>query len=201
MSVTQTASMQRVIGPAGYFALAFGSIVGSAWVIVLGDWLKSAGPGGTVLGFIAGGIVMICVAACYGELAARMPRAGGEFRYVLESLGRPYAFAVGWFIAFGYASFTAFEGIAFAWFIELLVPALRGPVLYRILDHDVTLGSVTLGIAGALFFALINYRGTSHSLSISTITLRKPHSASHVMAAPTARLTAASSSSRSSWPK
>ena len=56
------------IGPLQYLALGFGTMIGSAWVILLGDWLGEAGPGGAVLGFLAGGVVVMIVGACYAEL-------------------------------------------------------------------------------------------------------------------------------------
>ena len=43
----QTASsgqLKRLIGKPQYFALACGSIIGSGWVVVLGDWLKAVSP-------------------------------------------------------------------------------------------------------------------------------------------------------------
>lgn len=163
------APLRTVIGPAGFFTLAFGSIVGSGWVMVLGDWLRSAGPGGSAAGFLAGGLVMICVALCYAELAARMPRAGGEFRYVLESFGRPLAFGVGWFLTLGLVAFTAFEGIAFAWLIETLLPTTRGAVLYQFFGHDVTTGDLVLGIGGALTFALVNHLGTAVTVGLQKV--------------------------------
>src|SRR5688500_13480572 len=115
-------SLQRVIGPGGYFTLSFGSVVGSGWVLVLVVWLNADGPGGSALGFAGGGVVMLCVATCFAELAVRMPRAGGEFNYVLHSLGRPFAFTVGWFLTLGLMAFTAFEGIALAWLVGELWP-------------------------------------------------------------------------------
>jgi APA family basic amino acid/polyamine antiporter len=86
---------RRVIRPAGFFALSFGSMVGSGWIILLGDWLKRAAPGGALLALLAGGALMALVGCCYAELAARLPRAGGEFLYALEGLGRTAAFIVG----------------------------------------------------------------------------------------------------------
>ncbi|MBL8266292.1 MAG: hypothetical protein JNL55_07920, partial [Steroidobacter sp.] len=72
-------ALLRTIGRFQYFALAFGTIVGSAWVVVLGDWLRVAGPGGASLAFIAGALLMSLLAGVYAELSARMPEAGGEF--------------------------------------------------------------------------------------------------------------------------
>ena len=47
------------IGPIRFFALSFGCIVGSGWVVVLGDWLRPCGPAGVVIGMCAGGSVML----------------------------------------------------------------------------------------------------------------------------------------------
>ncbi|MBL8266306.1 APC family permease [Steroidobacter sp.] len=162
-------SLQRVIGPGGYFTLAFGSVVGSGWVMVLGEWLTSAGPGGSVLGFALGGAVMICVAACLAELAVRMPRAGGEFNYVLESLGPRAAFAIGWFLSLGLMAFTAFEGIALAQLVGALLPQIRGAELYTVFDHAVRVGDVALGVTGSVLFAVINYLGTSLAVKLQRI--------------------------------
>lgn len=164
-----TASLSRVIGPGGYFALAFGSVVGSGWVMVLGEWLTAAGPGGSALGFALGGLIMICVAMCFAELAVRMPRAGGEFNYVLESLGRPAAFALGWFLSLGLLAFTAFEGIALAQLFGALLPRIHGPVLYSLFGHPVGIGDVALGVAGSALFATINYLGTSVAVRLQRI--------------------------------
>lgn len=164
-----TTSLSRVIGPGGYFTLAFGSVVGSGWVIILGEWLGAAGPGGSALGFAVGGLIMICVAACFAELAVRMPRAGGEFNYVLESLGRPAAFALGWFLSLGLLAFTAFEGIALAQLLGTLLPQIRGPALYYLLGHPVSVGDVALGIGGSALFAAINYLGTSVAVGLQRI--------------------------------
>ena len=67
------------IGRFQMFAFGFGSIIGSAWCVLVGEWLSVAGPGGAALGFIGGGIVIACIGACYAELTARIPVTGGEF--------------------------------------------------------------------------------------------------------------------------
>ncbi len=44
-----------------YFTLAFGSIVGVGWMILLDDWLARGGPAGAMLGFLVGGLALIPV--------------------------------------------------------------------------------------------------------------------------------------------
>ena len=161
--------LRRAIGPSGYFSISFGSIVGSGWVLVLGEWLRAAGPGGSIVGFVLGGLIMILVASCYGELMSRLPRAGGEFVYALHFLGPQFAFAVAWFLTLFFAAFTAFEGIALGWILGTLVPPLQGPVLYSILGAHVTLGGLALGIVFAAVFALLNFIGTRIAIGFQRI--------------------------------
>src|SRR5580765_6933683 len=42
------------------------------------------------------GVLTVCGALCYGELAARFPRNGGIYVYLLETCGRRVAFLYGW---------------------------------------------------------------------------------------------------------
>ncbi|HEX4241317.1 MAG TPA: APC family permease [Steroidobacteraceae bacterium] len=162
-------SLRRSIGPSGFFTIAFGSVVGSGWVIVLGEWLRAAGPGGSIVGFALGGAVMILVATCYGELAARLPRAGGEFVYALNILGPGYAFALAWFLTLFFAAFMAFEGIALGWIVGTLLPQAQGPVLYSVLGFPVTVGALSLGLLFSAVFALLNYVGTRAAISFQRI--------------------------------
>jgi basic amino acid/polyamine antiporter, APA family len=132
------------IGRFQYLALGFGTMIGSAWVILLGDWLGKAGPGGAVLGFLAGGVVIVLVGACYAELAARLPEAGSEFVYARRVYGRGLAFSVGWFLILYLLSVTVFEALAFAWIVETVLPGTP---------------SLPVGIGAALVITALNLRG------------------------------------------
>jgi APA family basic amino acid/polyamine antiporter len=147
------------IGRFQMFAFGFGSIIGSAWCVLVGSWLASAGPGGAVVGFLAGGIVVCCIGACYAELTSRVPVTGTEFSYVLHIFGRPLAFFVGWFIALAWICVTIFEGLAIAWLFEQLAPGVPDKVLYTVLSTDVTRNQLFIGLAGAPLIALLNYQG------------------------------------------
>lgn len=128
--LTNVPRTRHVVGRSGFFALSFGTIVGSAWLAVLGHWLSSAGPGGALLGFVLGATVVLLIAFCYGELAARLPHAGGEFLYALRGIGERAAFAVGWFLTLDAIAVSAFEGIVLAMFVTQLLPNIAGPLLY-----------------------------------------------------------------------
>ena len=147
------------IGRFQLFAFGFGSIIGSAWCVLVGSWLASAGPGGAVIGFIAGGIVVGCIGACFAELTARIPVTGGEFSFVLHVFGRPLAFYVGWFIALAWICVTVFEGLAIAWLFERLGTDIQDVVLYDAFGTGVTRNQLLIGCIGAPLIALLNYTG------------------------------------------
>jgi amino acid transporter len=163
------AAVRRVIRPAGFFALSFGSMVGSGWIIVLGEWLRRAAPGGALLALLAGGVLMALIGCCYAELAARLPRAGGEFLYALEGLGRTPAFIVGWFITLFLVSLCAFEATALAWLVTELFPTAQGQPLYQILGEPVTTDALALGVVGAAAVCVLNLRGVRTSVAFQRI--------------------------------
>jgi amino acid transporter len=151
--------LSRSISGSGFFALGFGTIIGVGWIIVLGDWLRHAGPVGAMLAFAAGGLVMIVVGLCYAELATMLPVSGGELAYAYETFGVKACFAAGWALALVYTSFTAFEAVSFGWVLGALVPGIEGPTLYVSRGEPVRLGSLLLGLGGMALFTHLNYRG------------------------------------------
>ncbi len=155
-----TAQFRRHIGRLGYFALAFGGIVGSGWVVVLGEWLGAAGPGGAALAFAAGGLAMALICACYAELTARMPHTGAEFVYVRASLGPIAGFLVGWFLLLNFIGLAAFEGTALVWLLSAMMPSIEGASLYHVLGQPVRVGGLVVSMGGIVLLAWLNGRGS-----------------------------------------
>lgn len=162
-------TLNAAIGRTGFFTLAFGAVVGSGWVVVLGDWLQAAGPGGAALGFIMGAATMMLIALCYGELAARAPAAGAEFLYTLQGLGPMPGFMVGWFLTLFGVSVCAFEAIALAWLINALVPSLTLGVAYTFLGSPVTWEALLIGWGGALAIGALHYRGAASAIRFQNL--------------------------------
>ena len=65
-------------GPWQVFTFGFGSIVGIAWVVLMGQLLACAGLAGAFIGLTVGAAMMLLVGACYAEVGAKLPLAGGE---------------------------------------------------------------------------------------------------------------------------
>jgi APA family basic amino acid/polyamine antiporter len=161
--------LTKAISGIEFFALGFGTIIGVGWIIVLGDWLKQAGPLGAILAFSFGGIVMMIVGLCYAELSTMLPVSGGELAYAYETFGVKACFATGWALALVYTSFTAFEAVSLGWVLSVLLPGIEGPTLYVSRGEQVRLGSLLLGLAGMGVFTYLNYHGAKSAARAQTI--------------------------------
>ena len=141
------------------FSLAFGTIIGVGWIIVMGAWLSGAGAVGAIIAFTLGGLVMLAIGLCYAEMAAAYPVTGGEVAYVFEAWGARWSFAAAWFLGFIYIFTTSYEAISVEWLVSALIPDFGGPVIYALLGQEVRLWSLALGLAVMAAITIINYRG------------------------------------------
>lgn len=155
------AGRPRGVGRLHYLTLGFGTIIGSAWVVLLGGWLAEAGPGGAMLGLIAGGLAIALIGRCYAELIPRFPEAGGEFIYAYRLFGPAIAFPVGWFLLLYLVGVTVYEALALGQVTQMLVPLSRGMTLYTVLGTPVTLGGLTVGIGALAAVTLANLKGVA----------------------------------------
>jgi APA family basic amino acid/polyamine antiporter len=169
ISDVDSSPLHHAIGRSGFFTLAFGAIVGSGWVVLLGDWLKAAGPGGATAGFLIGGLVMMLIGLCYGELAARFSRAGAEFLYALETLGSFAGFLVGWLLASYAIAVCAFEAIALCWLLRMLLPAIELPPVYSIAGSPVTGDALIVGLSASVLMCALHYRGAASAIRFQNI--------------------------------
>src|SRR5258707_14653241 len=97
---TDTApALRRALRSKEYFTLAFGSMVGVGWMVVIDDWLTRGGAVGAMLGFLIGGVVLFPIAYVYGKLTGAMPAAGSEIAYTAAVLPKRVSFATGWRLA------------------------------------------------------------------------------------------------------
>src|SRR5678815_1019021 len=63
-----------------------GSMIGSGTFIVSADMARTVGsPGWLLVAWLIAGVLTITAALSYGELAAMMPRAGGQYVYLREA--------------------------------------------------------------------------------------------------------------------
>jgi basic amino acid/polyamine antiporter, APA family len=74
-----------------------GSMIGSGIFIVSADMSRQVGsPGWLLVAWIITGLLTVMGALCYGELAAMMPKAGGQYVYLREAFSPIWGFLYGW---------------------------------------------------------------------------------------------------------
>jgi APA family basic amino acid/polyamine antiporter len=101
-----------------------GSMIGSGIFIVSADIARQVqSPGLLLTVWVATGVMTMIGALSYGELAAAMPKAGGQYVYLRESLGPLWGFLYGWTMLLVIQTATiAAVAIAFAKFTGVIFP-------------------------------------------------------------------------------
>ncbi len=105
--------------------LVMGSMIGSGIFIVSADISRQVGsPGLLIVVWLLAALLTLIAALSYGELAAAMPQAGGQYVYLREALGPLSGFLYGWTlflviqtgtIAAVAVAFAKFSGVFFPW--------------------------------------------------------------------------------------
>src|SRR6202008_1071798 len=106
--------------------LVMGSMIGSGIFIVSAEIAREVNsPGLLIMAWVVTGFMTIVGALSYGELAAMMPRAGGQYVYLRESLGPLWGFLYGWTLFLVIQTGTvATVGVAFGKFLGYFWPAV-----------------------------------------------------------------------------
>src|SRR3981189_356331 len=77
--------------------LVVGSMIGSGIFIVAADISRQGkSPGLMIMTWVVTALLTMIAALSYGELAAAMPHAGGQYVYLREAFGPLYGFLYGW---------------------------------------------------------------------------------------------------------
>jgi len=107
-------------------AIVMGSMVGSGIFIVSADMARVLGsPALLIAAWLVTSAMTIIGALSYGELAAMMPKAGGQYVYLRESLGPLWGFLYGWTLFLVIQTGTiAAVGVGFGKFLGVFFPAI-----------------------------------------------------------------------------
>src|SRR4051812_33739110 len=132
--------------------LVAGSMIGSGVFIVSADIGRLVGsPGWLLVVWLVTGALTIVGALSYGELAAMMPRAGGQYVFLREAFGPLWGFLYGWTLFLVIQTGTiAAVGVAFGKFLGHFFPAIAGD---RWIVH---LGSGNVGLNTQNLVAIIS---------------------------------------------
>ena len=113
-----------------------------------------------------GGVVALCGALCYAELAAALPRSGGEYRFLTEIYHPAVGFVAGWISAtVGFAAPIALAAMAFGSYLQASVPGVP-PIL---LSLALVWGTTAVHLLGVRTGA--QFQDTSTAIKLALIAL------------------------------
>jgi basic amino acid/polyamine antiporter, APA family len=106
--------------------LVMGSMIGSGIFLVSAEIARDVeSPALLIAAWLVTGFMTITAALAYGELAAMMPRAGGQYVYLREALGPLWGFLYGWTLFLVIQTGTiAAVGVAFGKFLGVFFPSI-----------------------------------------------------------------------------
>src|SRR5437870_3005287 len=172
-ATTPAATEQKFVRGLGLLdstMLVAGSMIGSGIFIVSSIIARQVGaPGWLLVVWIVTGALTLMAALSYGELAAMMPKAGGQYVYLREAFSPLWGFLYGWTlflviqtgtiaaVAVGFARYT---GVLIPWFSEsnyLIAPIRFGGWLS---GYAMSLSTAQfLGLAMIALLTFMNTRG------------------------------------------
>ena len=107
-------------------AIVVANMIGTGVFISLGFQIAGI-PSGFAIVFlwVIGGLIALCGALAYGELAAALPRSGGEYHFLSGIFHPAVGFLAGWISAtVGFAAPIALSAMAFATYLHGIFPAV-----------------------------------------------------------------------------
>jgi APA family basic amino acid/polyamine antiporter len=122
----QDQELVKGLGLTSATMLVMGSMIGSGIFIVSAEIAREVNSPALLVGaWVVTGFLTIVGALSYGELAAMMPRAGGQYVYLREALGPLWGFLYGWTLFLVIQTGTiAAVGVAFGKFLGVFVPSV-----------------------------------------------------------------------------
>ncbi|MFA6093900.1 MAG: amino acid permease [Elusimicrobiota bacterium] len=141
--------------------LVMGSMIGSGIFIVSADIARTVGGAGWILFVWAlAGLLTVAAALSYGELAAMMPQAGGQYVYLREAWGPLAAFLYGWtFFLVIQTGTIAAVAVAFAKFAAVFIPALgTDRILFSAGTFKISAAQL-VAVASIALLTAVNLRG------------------------------------------
>jgi basic amino acid/polyamine antiporter, APA family len=176
-ATTLDTEFKRGLGLFDSTMVVVGSMIGSGIFIVSADMARRLGsPGWLLAAWVVTGILTIVGALSYGELAAMMPRAGGQYVYLREAFSPLWGFLYGWTLFMVIQTGTiAAVAVAFARFTGLLIPSISETNYFISPIHLSTTYALSLstaqlyGIAMIALLTWMNTRGLEYGKIVQNI--------------------------------
>src|SRR5580700_4451667 len=166
-----TTGLVKGLGLVDSTTLVVGSMIGSGIFIVSADIAREVqSPGLLIATWTVTAILTIIAALSYGELAAAIPHAGGQYVYLREAFGPLSGFLYGWTLFLVIQTGTiAAVAVGFAKYAGVFIPSISAQ---NYLLGQGRLGITTqqaLAIAVIVLLSVVNMRGIRAGAAIQNV--------------------------------
>jgi APA family basic amino acid/polyamine antiporter len=157
--------------------VVIGAMIGSGIFIVSADMSRLIGsPGWMLMAWVFAGVLTVCAALSYGELAGLLPQAGGMYTYLREAFSPLWGFLYGWtFFTVIQTGTIAAVSVAFARFTSVLFPPIAEdryllPPLHLSSRYAISLSTAQLAaIAVIALLTWTNSRGLEYGKIVQNL--------------------------------
>src|SRR5215510_16152393 len=148
MESSRDGGLVKGLGLVDSTTLVMGSMIGSGVFIVAADISRQVqSPGLMMMTWFVTALLTLIAALSYGELAAAMPHAGGQYVYLREAFGPVFGFLYGWTLLMVIQTGTiAAVAVAFAKFAGVFFPWIS--------DQNYLIGAGKIGFTTQQFVAI-----------------------------------------------
>ena len=145
------------ISRTGAWSLSIGVSIGwGSLVITSSTYLSEAGPAGSVLGMIAGMLIMLVISKNYHYMMNCCPDAGGSYAFARDTFGHDHGFLVSWFLTLTYLAVLWANATALPLFARYFIGDMfEFGRMYSFFGYDVYLGEALLTVAAILLTAVL----------------------------------------------
>ena len=162
LHATQEHHLNRRLGLFDSTMIVAGSMIGSGIFIVSAEMSRQLGSAGwLLLSWLLTGLLTVCAALAYGELAAMTPKAGGQYVYLRDAWSPLCGFLYGWTLFLVIQTGTiAAVAVGFARYLGILWPAISEsnyliPPIH--LSSSFAISLSTAQLVGILLIALLTW--------------------------------------------
>src|ERR1700734_1897647 len=93
--------LRRVLTAKDLVAIGLGTMIGGGIFTTIGTGVKGAGPA-VIVSYLLAGLTSFFAALCYAELGAMVPVAGSAYTYAYATMGKLFAWIIGFALIFEY---------------------------------------------------------------------------------------------------
>ena len=93
--------LRRALTGKDLIAIGLGTMIGGGIFTTIGTGIKGAGPA-VIISYLLAGLTSFFAALCYAELGAMVPVAGSAYTYAYATMGKLFAWIIGFALIFEY---------------------------------------------------------------------------------------------------